>query len=360
MTAHARKKNKKKDDIPVLRNRLLLSTSMVEAKVRNDFWRSSLLPFFEPVLIEDYGETVFNGTISACSVGRLTLGQASFNAQKAVYSKRQALETGFDGFLLQVFKTGSLAGNYAGNTVLVKPGDIIVRDIQRPATSQVTNGTTHTVFIPRNLLKDEVESQLHGTVMRAHSPETRLLRDFILSVDDIAEQFCPTSSAQIEEAFVYLFSASILKTNQPKEEDNSATSLVLRQRILNFINKNLNNPELDVSMLLNHLHVSRAHLYRVLKHDGGVSKLIQSRRLDAAYKTLANPSFHRQSVEEIAYSFGFSNSTQFRRAFRSRFDCNPSALRRKKERDSENTFVQTNDAFEHFERVAKQYSLIFD
>lgn len=345
-----------RDPKSFLGKRIFLSTSLVAPEQRKEFWRSVLLPIFEPVEVESQIDVGFQGALSVSKLGRLTIGQLTFNAQKTRFSQKLIRQGKFDGFLFQVFMSGHLKGHYGGNVVSVAPGDIIIRDIQRPAETEVTGGRTLMAIVPRNLLRKHIAEVLHGLVLPASAPETRILTEFLFSLEAQGEQVSLGASAQLEKAFLDMFEANIQSAECRRKLAGYDASIPLRDRVLNYIDQNLDDPELDIESMLKKFHVSRAHLYRVFKCDGGISKFIQKRRLEAAYMALTDPQFEHRSIEEIAYQSGFASSKQLSRAFRGQFNTTPGAVRIK---DSANgILVRVNDAYHHFEDIARQYSLL--
>ncbi|AFQ52074.1 helix-turn-helix domain-containing protein [Burkholderia cepacia] len=74
--------------------------------------------------------------------------------------------------------------------------------------------------------------------------------------------------------------------------------------------------------------ISRAPLYRAFAEDGGVTRLIRNKRLDAAYLALRYQRGPARPIGAIAAEYGFSSSAQFLRAFRSHFGFTPSDAQR--------------------------------
>jgi AraC-like DNA-binding protein len=331
--------------------RIFISTDMVEPRYRNNLWRSITLPFFDPAPIEGREDIPFSGTLSVFQLGQLTIGRTTFSAQKGLYTGQKFSSSTLAPLLLQVFKAGSLTGDYAGNKVSVSTGDIVIRDALRPAQSQVTNGSTLMVAVPRSLVPYEIESQLHGAIFQAVNMETRLLTSFLHNLDESYERFSPASISKIENAFVDLLLANVATSNCSTQVSNATSLLILRSRVLEHIQKNIKDPNLSVQGILEHFNVSRAHMYRCFKSDGGIAKAILYCRLDAASKALSDFRFQGKSIEEIAYEFGFSGGKQFGRAFRARFGISPGAFRAKN-----GVVLQLNDTYAHFAHIAKQRS----
>jgi AraC-like DNA-binding protein len=103
---------------------------------------------------------------------------------------------------------------------------------------------------------------------------------------------------------------------------------MLRQQLLEFIEANLYERELGPALLMQRHQVSRAHLYRIFADDGGIAKIIRDKRLDAAYREIAlGAKTAGKSITDVALRLGFSNSSQFARAFQRRFSMTPREAR---------------------------------
>ena len=303
------------------------STDMVEAKYRNDFWSAITSPILESSLVEDQEDEVFRGTVEARPLGSLAIGASSFNAQKYLRTQKHIARSDLDHYMLQLVTSGSECGDFDGNIISVRSGDISIVDSLRPMKSQVTSGSTLTVMIPRSLIDGNIKGKLHGVVLQSEAPTTRLLTNCIQSLYALEDPLEFGTSAQIENAFAALVAAGVSTSSSWNESDVSQLSKILRERILNFIDMNLENTDLNVAMLMQQFQVSRAHIYRAFSEDGGVAKIIRERRLDAAFAALINPKLPNRSLEEIAYRFGVVNYSQFSRAFRARFGATPGCVR---------------------------------
>ena len=96
-------------------------------------------------------------------------------------------------------------------------------------------------------------------------------------------------------------------------------------RTLRILEKHLDNPQLNVSLLSQKLHLSRRQLHRKLRSLTGKSPsaLIREFRLYHAFHLLAET---RYSVSETAYRVGFNNLSYFARCFKKQFGLLPSQL----------------------------------
>ncbi len=296
-----------------------ITTKAVDADQRTEFWREVTRPVFETIA-EDRAIPL-EGSLAPRPVGGLLIGPTSFNAQRSVRSRRLIAAGGLDQYMVQLFIDGSAAGDCDGTDYRAGPGDICIRDLSLPFDSTTTPGSTVTVVVPRERVDRRLGGLvLHGCVLPAGDPLTRLLADFIISLAQIADGLDDADALAVEDSAVELIVAVALRRHASAA--SPAAGQVLRPRILDFIDQHLFEHGLGPRLLVERFHVSRAHLYRMFETDGGVASVIRNRRLDAAMRELTGP--RRRSLTAISHDLGFSSSSQFSRAFRARFDCTPS------------------------------------
>lgn len=310
------------------RAELFLSTEMIDPDLRTEAWRGITRPFFETSFIDPVTQSPLEGSIRSLALGSLLIGTTSFNRQQYRRDRRIIVEGGLDQYLIQLFMAGTIKGDCDGVSFSARPGDICVFDLARPFTSQVEPGSTISVILPRQRLDLATRGRsLHGSVLQAGSPVTALLADFITSLARLAGDLASAELNDIEEAAATLL-ASCLAQGNPEAIGDHALHPVLRHSLLNFIDANLADPALGPPLLIERFRISRAHLYRIFAADGGVARVIREHRLDAAYRALIAPSDAERSITQIAFAFGFSSSSQFQRAFSSRFALSPNEARR--------------------------------
>ncbi len=322
---------------------------------KNEFWRSVALPFFEPSPVEEKEGASLEGSLSVSRVGEIMVGQVRFNNQKISSARCRQMTYPTDYILLHALTSGSLVGEYAGNTVSVKTGDIILRDLMRPGESQVTEGSALIAIIPRRLLlASNLVDQLHGTVLHVEAIETRLLTDFLNSLVKRANMISPAAVISTQNAFIDLLLACLYSVDLPETGTKQHLSATLQDQILKFIDQNVTDQNLSVEMLQKKFGISRARLYRIFKPYGGIAKLIRDRRIKAMYQALLDPRLAGHSIEKLAFEFGFSSDKQFRRAFHAQFGVTPGYIR---SQYKENRFPRhIDDMFTYFTKIAEQSS----
>lgn len=309
---------------------LFLSTDLIEPGLRSDYWREVTRPLFDTRVHEGDEKNILEGSLSSQLVGTLLIARATFNRQRYERDRRIILQSGLDDYyLLQLFLSGMGEADCEGRTISFKRSDICVFDLARTWTGRACPGSTLSIVLPRDRLDEAAgERSLHGVVLEAESPITRLLADFIVSLSEVAAEMASADALAIERAAIALLASGLVHHAPHGAIAEPALGRVLRRNVLEYTDANLSDPDLGPAMLMRRFRVSRAHLYRMFAADGGVATIVRERRLNAAYRELTRPGPAR-SITEIAHDLGFSGSSQFLRAFRSRFDMTPSKARKK-------------------------------
>ena len=94
------------------------------------------------------------------------------------------------------------------------------------------------------------------------------------------------------------------------------------QRIMDVINDNLSNSDLGVDDIADRVGISRVHLYRKMKEltNQTPHNFIKNLRLKQAARLLEDP---KQSITEVMYACGFSNSASFSTMFKNMYGMSP-------------------------------------
>ena len=96
----------------------------------------------------------------------------------------------------------------------------------------------------------------------------------------------------------------------------------LLERVMNTINKHINNSDLSVDMIAEEVGISRVHLHRKMKELTGQTPhdFIRGIRLKRAASLLASKNMN---ITEVVYACGFSNAASFSTIFKSVYGMSP-------------------------------------
>ncbi|TDN90373.1 signal transduction histidine kinase [Salegentibacter sp. 24] len=124
------------------------------------------------------------------------------------------------------------------------------------------------------------------------------------------------------------YSGKQLRDDKIKQLDLKSSDETLLEKFMDVVNKNLNNPDLNVEMLASELGISRVHLYRKLKQltNQSAGELVTNIRLKQASNLLISKKIN---ISEVAYAVGFSSTSKFSTKFKDLYGMPPSNYREK-------------------------------
>lgn len=103
----------------------------------------------------------------------------------------------------------------------------------------------------------------------------------------------------------------------------------LLQRIRDFIDLNLERPDLTITMIARRMGCSVRYIYRAFEVECLTpSDYIWDLRVQKAAEKLRDAGGYAGEISEIAFALGFSSSAHFSRAFRLRYGVSPSQWRK--------------------------------
>jgi acetamidase/formamidase/AraC-like DNA-binding protein len=135
--------------------------------------------------------------------------------------------------------------------------------------------------------------------------------------------------AAIAQSLVDLLLTLVHRLPAPTADaTHSVTQAAILHRICQTIERRLDEPELSPSRVALAEGISERYLQKLFEGVGdNFTHYVRERRLQRAWADLSNPAEAQQSISEIAFRFGFSDSAHFSRTFRQRFGLSPREFR---------------------------------
>ena len=112
-----------------------------------------------------------------------------------------------------------------------------------------------------------------------------------------------------------------------RDEGLSAFDASLVRRAQQYINANIDNPDISTTDLAAELKMSRTNLHRKLKSlmDQSSTEFIRNIRINKAMKLMEQDGI---SISEVCYAVGFTSTSYFSKCFREIYGINPSEYKR--------------------------------
>jgi DNA-binding response OmpR family regulator len=213
-------------------------------------------------------------------------------------------------------------GHEAMQALLRQRIDLILLDIMMPdidgfsLLKQIRSNAVVS-HVPVVLLTSQVEAELRmrGWDIGADGFLNKpfILKELILICDNLI-----SGRARLKGAFEGMKElGSIVVPLNVESNDERFTN-----RLMEIINKNLDNSKFSVEELASEIGLSRAQLFRKVKEKTGVStsEFIRNIRLDQAAKLVREK---KANISQIAYATGFGNPIAFNTAFKKLYGCTP-------------------------------------
>jgi len=297
----------------------VFATSLIEPGMRTTAYRRWLRPIakFQP-----RDDEPVDASIITYRLGQITLAQSDSGAAHYLRDEHTIAKSRFNEcLLLRLLLQGKLRGRFGKGEVEIHQGDIYLTDLAQVSELWLLEDCRHiNVMLPRAQLED---MPVHGRILHAEWLPCRMLREHLLNFVEILRHCTADNVKEMNKATVELLRFCLRTDDVHSSERNSFDEV--RERIMQYIDEHLSEPDLGALRLQHVFDTSRAQLYRQFAELGGVQHYIRNKRLQAVLRDLCNEP-HR-SINEIIERYGFSNERQFQRAFRARFGMTASQVR---------------------------------
>lgn len=287
------------------------------------------MPAFETFIDPRETPKILYGEIAATQIGEIVLGETKFNAQKYIRTERSISRFGLDHYMIQVVTEGTQRGDFNGICSQAFLGDIIIMDMAYKLTTEVTPGSRLTMVLPRTLVqRSGLNGNIHGRVLASEDPLTAFLVDCTQGFIKVSPHLNPVQIEGIQNSIIDMFALS-LNGKEFNAAESTTLSIITKQRILDYIDSNIENLSLSTGSILKRFNISRSHLYRIFTEEGGIAVIIRNKRLALAFRRLSASNGKRIHLAELAYQSGFSDYSSFSKLFHEKYGEKPTDIRSK-------------------------------
>lgn len=213
-------------------------------------------------------------------------------------------------------------GKVALNEILKNKPDLIISDVMMPEMDGTTlctklkaNINTNDVPIILLTAKSREEDQLEGLQTGA---DAYILKPFNM---DILRRTI-INLLTMRRTLKNKFTGKESQEEKVEQRKIQTPDDALMQRVMEVINENIGDSDLSVDMIAQKVGISRVHLHRKMKEltNQTPHSFIRNIRLQQAAKLLKDG---KQSITDVMYICGFSNSASFSTMFKNLYGCSP-------------------------------------
>ena len=320
-------------ELPTLAPGIVHSNFSVQGDARQSFlaWQERMSPVYDIRPSSKQAEDTFDASLSRYTIDNLSLFDFRTGPNLAVRSLGRVSTESIRDISFSVFLEGPPGQFLGGKPRLDSPHipqvpSILALDMDQPCTIRSFHSRILLIFVPRALVESSFPdaASLHGRWVHATTPLTRLLIEHLVALN---RQIVGLAKEKVRQSFltaVELLVAAFSRQAGLSGGGRAAVRAAVYGQVRRYVEAHLHDPDLSPDSVLASLHLSRATVYRLFEHEGGLAAYIRSRRLRMAADELVR--FPQMEVQDIAAGLGFNDASSFTRAFRRAFDIAPREL----------------------------------
>jgi AraC-like DNA-binding protein len=308
------------------------STSSVSPHRRVDYWNQQVSDAITSMQVQPVREGIFDAHLKTAEFAGATFTEVTCSATRVSHTPEHARRTAEPAYLVQLQRLGYCVHHSLNRESRVDPGDYLLCDNTIPYEQELQeNHSVLVLRLPHASLKRRLPTPelFLNRPMIGRTGTSGLVSKFITLFWDQCQSGVDAMAAEkIIDSICNLLAAAFID-REKHLLDGSTVQAIWRMRICRYIDQQLGDPNLAPAQIANHFRVSSRYIHKLFEHqDEAVSRYIMRRRLEAAHRSLTDPTQRGKTISAVAYEWGFSNTTHFARVFRERYGIAPSELRR--------------------------------
>ncbi|MFB2551895.1 helix-turn-helix domain-containing protein [Ensifer soli] len=261
------------------------------------------------------------------AIGRITMARAGAGLMRHVHAGQQESAPVEDAYDLIIPCDATVYFCQRDRSGEVAPGEYVLLNRAHFYELSSQDALSHwRISLPGPDLRGRLSSidDHVGKRFEQNGRMANLLTGFVAMIaKTFAEESPPNPEALATEVIGFVM--LVLASENRKETMNWRNSRYrLKQRIFDFVERNLDDAELSPKKIAKANRISPSYLYSLFSDNNTtVGQFIQARRLQKAYELLVADCNGALTVSEIAYQVGFKNASHFSRTFSRHFRIAP-------------------------------------
>lgn len=306
-----------------------ITTHGAPPRERLALWGEVLWRQFGSVQSEAFADPHFDGSLVLGALGDVRLCRIDASRHMVTRTRSGARRDGRGDVKVVAQLAGSACFEQDGRRAVLQPGDWSVYDTAKPYVVTNPCRVTHVVvLVPRERLRGLGGALDAVTVRRFGGRAGASRRTFELlagALEDAAAADA-AQAARAADRLAETIGAALLE--RAGVANDRALGEAMRDRVLAYIDANLRDPAMTLDRVAAAVGCGKRNLHKLF-HDQveTLGEYIWRARLARARGDLAAPALRARSITEIAFSWGFSSSPHFSRAFRARYGTSPRGYR---------------------------------
>lgn len=281
---------------------------------------------YEPIELTRRLPPTFRASLDTWNMGPMALTECRCDPCHGRRSRR-AIEAGPKRIGIQVIQSGSERILFGSQSAVLSEGDLVIWRSDVPYEFEVLETLSKvTLSVPWSLLENRLPrvSRYQGGVVSTKDVVGEIASAYINSI-----RACVEGGDQ-RSAGLSAIGMEILSTLVARQQDDPRVSVRTGtlERILQYVEQNMHDPDLSVPMIANAHRVSVRYVHRLLQESGLSAKsYLSKRRLEKCREAFADERFQNVQIMEIARLYGYLDAATFSRSFKREYGISPKQLR---------------------------------
>jgi AraC-like DNA-binding protein len=302
------------------------STSVVEPADRVAFWEQHNADALVGLTCSTYAPEGLVAKELNLDLGGYRLAEIAGNAHVIERAPTTVRQFPKDATFATLLLEGNAFFYQAGECVPLVAGDVVVYDTEQPYMFGFGSRMRQLLLdVPRALWVERCGRVDLGRPLRiaGSGPGSAALvaRTLRTTLSRTVEDVAACSDGMSDQIL------DLLQMMMTGSGTVVSTSRLLAAKM--FVAEHLTDPSLCTEQVARAVGVTSRHLNRAFAAEGTtVSQYVHDRRLDGARADLTSPHMAEHRIADIASRWAFASQAHFTRAFRARFGCTPTQVRR--------------------------------
>ena len=294
-----------------------------EVKEKQNLELAEVKQLEQEVKETENAEKAESAAVTTDMQGKLPASARGNKAEIVIVEDEEDIQNYLKAQLASDFKIRTYPnGKVALNEILKDKPDLIISDVMMPEMDGTTlctklkaNINTNDVPIILLTAKSREEDQLEGLQTGA---DAYILKPFNMEI----LRRTIINLLTMRRTLKNKFTGKESQEEKVEQRKIQTPDDALMQRVMEVINENISDSDLSVDMIAQKVGISRVHLHRKMKEltNQTPHSFIRNIRLQQAAKLLKDG---KQSITDVMYICGFSNSASFSTMFKNLYGCSP-------------------------------------
>jgi AraC family transcriptional activator of tynA and feaB len=231
-----------------------------------------------------------------------------------------------DAYFAVVLLAGDYVVEQGGKEIRLKPGDLTIYDATETHRIHCpTDFAKLIVSIPRPLFRERIAGLEHCTALRIPGTEGvgAMVSNFIRSASRHAPELAPHEFAALSDHALDLLTLAVGSV-RPARFTLSRSRVGAICRVKALVEEGLADFGLTPDVVARRAGLSARYINELFNDEGtSLMRYVWRRRLENCRKDMRDPRRAGDHLSDIAFRWGFSDTSHFSRAFKREFGCAP-------------------------------------